>query len=80
MSKVAPGASGAFGLWSFVSKLSLAFAAILLLPLLETAGFRAGPDNTEDALWALSLAYGLLPCLLKLLAIGLLATTNWKED
>jgi GPH family glycoside/pentoside/hexuronide:cation symporter len=80
MARVAPGASGAFGLWSFVSKLSLAFAAIAILPALETAGFRAGTDNTESALWALSLAYGLVPCVLKLLATGLLATTNWKED
>jgi GPH family glycoside/pentoside/hexuronide:cation symporter len=80
MARIAPGASGAFGLWSFVSKLSLAFAAIALLPALEAAGFRAGTDNSEDALLALSLAYGLVACLLKLLAIGLLATTNWKED
>lgn len=80
MAKIAPGASGAFGLWSFVSKLSLAFAAIALLPALEAAGFRAGSDNSDDALLALSLAYGLVPCVLKLLAIGLLATTNWKED
>lgn len=79
MAQVAPGASGAFGLWSFVSKLSLAFAAIALLPALEVAGFRAGTENSESALWALSLSYGLVPCLLKLLAIGLLATTNWKE-
>ena len=80
MSRIAPGASGAFGLWSFVSKLSLAFAAIALLPALEAAGFRAGATNSDEALLALSLAYGLVPCLLKLLAIGLLATTNWKED
>lgn len=80
MAKIAPGASGAFGLWSFVSKLSLAFAAIALLPALEMAGFRAGVENSESALWVLSLAYGLVPCVLKLFAIGLLATTQWKED
>lgn len=80
MSKIAPGAAGGFGLWSFVSKLSLAFAAIALLPALEMAGFRAGTDNSEEALLALSLAYGLVPCILKVLAIGLLANTTWKED
>lgn len=80
MARVAPGAAGGFGLWSFVSKLSLAFAAIALLPALELAGYRAGTDNSESALWALSLAYGLVPCVLKLLAIALLATTKWKED
>lgn len=80
MSKIAPGAAGGFSLWSFVSKLSLAFSAIALLPALELAGFRAGTENTEEALLALSLAYGLVPCILKVLAIGLLATTTWKED
>lgn len=80
MAKIAPGAAGGFGLWSFVSKLSLAFAAIALLPALEMAGFRAGTDNSDSALWALSLAYGMVPCILKLLAIGLLATTTWKEE
>ncbi|MCG6883499.1 MAG: MFS transporter [Silicimonas sp.] len=76
MSKVAPSAAEGFGLWSFVSKFSLAFAAIVLLPLLDAAGFRAGSTNQpEEALVALSLSYAVLPCGLKLAALLLLAAT-----
>ena len=79
MARVAPDASEAFGLWSFVSKFTLALAAVTLLPLLEGAGFQAGTDNSADALWRLSLLYGALPCALKLLAIALLATIRFGE-
>lgn len=79
MEHVAPGASGAFGLWSFVSKFTLALAALVVLPSLEMAGFVPGDRNDPDALLALSLSYGLLPCLLKVLAIGLLASTRWRQ-
>jgi glycoside/pentoside/hexuronide:cation symporter, GPH family len=80
MGQIAPQAAAGFGLWSFVSKFTLAFAAILLFPVLETAGFRAGPDNTEPALQMLSVLYALVPCGLKLLAMALLATTPIVED
>src|SRR6056297_2587657 len=79
MEKVSPGATEAFGLWSFVSKFTLALAAVALLPLLQTGGFQAGQDNTEDALMLLSLLYGALPCVLKLVAIGLLVSTTIDE-
>ncbi|MEQ9258431.1 MAG: MFS transporter [Roseovarius sp.] len=79
LAEVSPGASEAFGLWSFVSKFTLALAAVTLLPLLEAGGFRAGGENGASALWLLSLLYGALPCALKLLAIGLLATTDFGE-
>jgi GPH family glycoside/pentoside/hexuronide:cation symporter len=65
-----------FGLWSFASKLTLAFAALTLFPLLELGGFRAGPDNSDQALYTLTLLYAGLPCVLKLLAIALLARTQ----
>ena len=73
------GEGAAFGLWSFMSKLSLALAAATLLPALAAAGFTPGPQNTESALWALSLFYAALPCALKLLAMALLATTQTDE-
>lgn len=73
------GEGAAFGLWSFVSKLSLALAAALLLPSLQAAGFVAGGVNDADALLALSLLYAALPCILKLLAIALLAFTRIPE-
>ncbi len=62
-----------FGLWSFVSKLSLALAAATLLPALQWAGFTPSAANAEPALWALSLAYAGLPCALKLIALAMLA-------
>ncbi len=71
--------SAAFSLWSFVSKLSLALAAATLLPALQAAGFRPGPDNTPQALWALSLIYAALPCVLKLIALGLLWRTRLED-
>jgi glycoside/pentoside/hexuronide:cation symporter, GPH family len=67
--------AAAFGLWSFVSKLSLALAAAVLLPALDVAGFRPGPDNGETALRTLTLIYAALPCVLKMTAILLLALT-----
>lgn len=70
------GEAAAFGLWNFVSKLSLALAAATLLPALQMAGFTPGTTNSAQALTALSLLYAGLPCVLKLLAIGLLARTN----
>lgn len=79
MAVVSPGASTAFGLWSFVSKFTLALAAVSMLPLLEAGGFRPRQDNGPSALWLLSLLYGGLPCILKLLAIALLATTRLDE-
>jgi GPH family glycoside/pentoside/hexuronide:cation symporter len=79
MAKVSPGASEGFGLWSFVSKFTLALAAVALLPLLETGGFQAGQENSENALRLLSLLYGALPCVLKLLAIGLLVSINFDD-
>ena len=75
MATVAPAAGQAFGLWSFVTKFSLALAAVSLLPLLEGSGFAAGADNSPDALWTLTVLYALLPCVLKLLALALLWAT-----
>jgi Na+/melibiose symporter-like transporter len=63
---------GAFlGWWGLATKLNLALAAGLALPLLGAWGYAPGQRDPQ-ALLALGLAYGLLPCLLKLLAIGLL--------
>jgi GPH family glycoside/pentoside/hexuronide:cation symporter len=68
-----------FGLWSFASKLTLAFAALTLFPLLEWGGFQAGQANTPDALQTLTLLYAGLPCVLKVVAIALLARTPLTE-
>jgi len=59
---------GAFmGWWNLATKLNLALAAGLSLPLLSLWGYAPGQQGA-DAVLALGLAYGLLPCVLKLLA------------
>ena len=59
---------GAFmGWWNLATKLNLALAAGLSLPLLGLWGYVPGQQDA-DAVWALGLAYGVLPCVLKLLA------------
>ncbi len=68
--------AAAFGLWSFVSKLSLALAALTILPALDAVGFRPGAANSDAALRTLTLIYAALPCVLKLIAITLLARTR----
>lgn len=61
----------AFGLWTLAAKLSLAAAALILLPLLELYGFTPGGPNDATALTTLTLCYALIPCLIKLLAIAM---------
>jgi GPH family glycoside/pentoside/hexuronide:cation symporter len=80
MARIAPDAGQAFGLWSFVSKFTLAFAAVTLLPLLDASGFTAGTDNPEAALSTLTILYALVPCALKCVAIAILAATPLKEN
>lgn len=81
MATVSPNGGQGFGLWSLVNKLSLAFAAVALLPLLEASGFRSGAaDNPPEALRTLTYLYALVPCLLKLLAIGLLVAIPLEEE
>jgi len=60
-----------FGWWNFATKLNLALAAGIALPLLALFGYQPGARDAA-ALQALSLAYCLLPCLLKLVAAALL--------
>ncbi|PUB17604.1 MFS transporter [Yoonia sediminilitoris] len=80
MSVISPNGGQGFGLWNLVNKFTLAFAAVLLLPLLERAGFEAGAnDLPEGALYMLTVLYALVPSLLKLVAIGLLVATKLEE-
>ncbi len=80
MAQVSPNGGQGFGLWSLVNKLTLAFAAVVLLPLLEQAGFAAGAEtNPQAALTMLTLLYAGVPCLLKLVAIGLLVATKLED-
>jgi glycoside/pentoside/hexuronide:cation symporter, GPH family len=74
------GEAAAFALWSFVSKLTLAVSAVILLPLLDQFGFVTGLANTDTALAALSTLYALVPCALKLAAIAFLAVLPDPRD
>jgi len=60
-----------FGWWNFATKLNLALAAGVALPLLGAFGYSPGARDAQ-ALHALTLAYCLLPCALKLAAAALL--------
>ncbi|MCK0121842.1 MFS transporter [Loktanella sp. F6476L] len=80
MSVIAPNGGQGFGLWSLVSKFTLAFAAVVLLPLLEGAGFQSGGQNQPDAaIKTLVVLYALVPSTLKLVAIALLAATKLED-
>lgn len=68
-----------FGLWGFVNKIGLALAAGLALPALDMAGFIPGEVNAAGPLAALSLAYAGVPCLLKMIALTILALTPDME-
>lgn len=80
MAQISPNAAQGFGLWAFVSKFTLAIAAATLLPTLEAAGFQSGGENSAAALTLLSQLYALVPCMLKVLALGLLFATPLKGD
>lgn len=64
------GAGSYFGLWALVTKANLALAAGLALPLVGAFGYRVA-DPTSNV-GALTMAYALIPCALKLLALILL--------
>lgn len=64
-----------FGWWNFAAKLTLALAAGLALPALQGFGYAPGARDAP-ALAALTLAYCVLPCMLKL-AAALLLWASW---
>ena len=62
-----------FGWWNFATKLNLALAAGVALPALQAFGYAPG-SRSPQALQALTIAYCVLPCALKLAAAALLYT------
>ncbi len=60
-----------FGLWSWITKLNLALAAGIALPLLQWLGYVPGAPDAAGT-QALVLAYAVLPCVLKACAALLL--------
>ncbi len=79
MAELSPEAAQGFGLWAFVSKATLALAALIVFPTLDMAGFEQGTDNSDTALGTLVLLYAALPTALKACAFALLALTPLKE-
>lgn len=80
MAAISPLGGQGFGLWNLVNKFTLAFAAVVLLPLLERSGFQAGAtDLPAEAIAMLTVLYALVPSLLKLVAIGLLIATKLED-
>lgn len=61
-----------FGLWNLVTKMNLALAAGIALPLLAWLGYQSKAVNAPQALLYLSGIYALLPCVLKAIAAVLL--------
>jgi Na+/melibiose symporter-like transporter len=60
-----------FGMWSWATKMNLALAAGISLPLLESLGYQVGSAQ-PTGLQALLMGYALLPCCLKFMAALLL--------
>jgi GPH family glycoside/pentoside/hexuronide:cation symporter len=65
-----------FGLWTLATKLNLALAAGIALPLLEALGYRPGGRDAA-ALTALAIVYAFVPCALKLAAGWALVWFRW---
>jgi GPH family glycoside/pentoside/hexuronide:cation symporter len=63
------------GWWQWATKLNLALAAGLALPALQAMGYSPGAREPQ-ALLALTLAYGLMPCVFKL--TSLLLCWRWR--
>lgn len=61
-----------FAAWSMATKAALALAVGIAFPVLDGLGFDPGTANTESALFALTVIYALVPCVLKAIAIAMM--------
>jgi Na+/melibiose symporter-like transporter len=68
-----------FGLWTLATKLNLALAAGIALPLLAALGYAPGATDAT-AQQALAFVYAAVPCGLKLAAVGALAWFAKRQD
>jgi GPH family glycoside/pentoside/hexuronide:cation symporter len=67
-----------FGAWSWATKMNLALAAGIALPLLEWLGYVPGAVSS-DGIHALAVGYALLPCGLKLTAAAILSCAPLRD-
>ena len=61
-----------FAIWGTTTKLGFALAVGIAFPLLDLIGFRTDGSNTGAALAGLGIIYGLVPVLLKLIALWIM--------
>ena len=64
--------STGFGLWHALSKWSLALAAGITMPLLAAFGYQASAIQTASTQGIIAIAYALIPCGFKAIALGIL--------
>ena len=69
--RIREGGGQIFSLWTFLQKSTLALAAGIVLPLLAFAGYSPNAPSKEGY-QALSIAYALIPCALKIAALPML--------
>ncbi|MBL0143459.1 MAG: MFS transporter [Betaproteobacteria bacterium] len=69
-----------FGLWNLATKMNLALAAGIALPLLQGFGYGPKTDNSTDALFVLAAVYALLPCALKAMAAAALVASPFIQE
>ena len=71
-------ANGYYAFLAFLSKLSLAIATVICLPILQKSGFNTNAQNSPHVLLIITLLYTVLPCLFKGSAAIIL--TFWKKQ
>lgn len=65
-------AAAHFGVLAFEAKAALAIGSAIVFPALGAMGFVPAGENDRTALVALSVAYAVIPCLIKIIALVLL--------
>ena len=69
-------AAAHFGVLAFEAKAALALGSAIVFPALDAFGFTPKTENDQTALIALSVAYAVIPCLIKIIALILL----WRGE
>jgi Na+/melibiose symporter-like transporter len=69
-----------FGLWNLVTKMNLALAAGIALPLLAWLGYTPSASNSATSLTWLAVVYALVPCVLKGFAVAALLASPFAKS
>jgi glycoside/pentoside/hexuronide:cation symporter, GPH family len=82
-SKAESRATQYYGVMAFIPKIALALASGCAFLILDKSGFVVATQNSQTALQSLLLLYGLVPCMIKLLAafcLWMLIKTQGEND